>query len=339
MYKDEDRLDMEDMWLRVHDFSSRVRDVADKDNWKSEYLMGAFRELSSLAALIPFGAPHRNPFNYEKPVDYAAIAEEAVDTMNYLVALMGQLGINRRVFRSAWESKMAVLEQRFYQEHTAPVDSHRFLIMVDLDGVVADFRTGIRHWLSMQPEIPEEIREGMRDNDICTTLHLDIELGIDPHLYRTLKARWEAARGYRHLKGFPRTSDVFDVLTSAKNQFGDDLLVAFVTSRPEDPRNVWADTFEWIQENWSLHDSDPRFHLIFTKHKSEWVKATGLEVLACLEDEPNQVRRLAQGGSPVIMPVRGYNRDLTADGANRAAPESVGAALLSLLSHRFKEHA
>lgn len=298
------------IWQSVSEFSADARDHhsrASEDGltWAKEYLLGAYRELASFAVQMPEWRPHRQELNRPVPFDRKALAEEAADVMNYVIAALDVLGITADEFATAWQHKQYVLEQRFQQEILTPIKSHKYVVMIDLDGCVADFRRGI---LDDFIETYDAVRESSPSPKRSTTLHLDIEFGWSSDWYREAKARWEAGGGYGRLPTFESTRPIMVMLEELRRQFGSELAIAFVTSRPTEPRTVWHDTMRWI----TYWLGDVPFHLQFTQHKAEWLKATGCEVLFCLEDEPRQATRLAQSGYTVIVPARGYNQGVDA---------------------------
>lgn len=79
--------------------------------------------------------------------------------------------------------------------------------------------------------------------------------------------------------------------------------VILLSSRPyKQYRRIFADTIEWLRKNQLYYDA-----LFFEEDKREWVYSHYDKIAFCIEDDPNQVVKIANSGIKVFMPLYQYN--------------------------------
>ena len=307
---------LEEMFAKQGDFSLLVRNLKEGDpqirgqesaerlmEWSRTYILAAHAELSEMLETVPQWKPHRrNPV--EEPFNRYAFLEEGVDVFNYLLSAMLMADISPDEFYQVWRGKLDVLEQRFYQEVTSPLMEGEPAVMLDIDGVIADYRDGFLRFC--EPKLEHDLQGRV---DPSNHYELEREMGIKPEAYRTLKEAFIEEGMLRVLPRFGSARSLFDVAAKAGR-------VLVVSSREGDTdRKIYRDTLFWLKNNFPEHE----FVLHFTRNKSDWVRRTGVQLLAAVEDEPKTALRLALEfpEARVLVPALGYNESLRdADAAN-----------------------
>ena len=127
------------LWERQKAYNNRVKGVQDRTNgeWMETYILGMVSELGDLLEEMTW-KKHR--------VDYRSdfgpnVGEELADLTKYLLSMWELMGYGPWEIISACHDKSEILEFKFNQEHREPEVEEKILL-VDLDGVVADFRGG-----------------------------------------------------------------------------------------------------------------------------------------------------------------------------------------------------
>lgn len=323
---------LEEMFAKQGDFSLLVRNLKEADDqlrgqeaperlmeWSRTYILAAHAELSEMLETVPQWKPHRrNPV--DQPFNRYAFLEEGVDVFNYLLSAMLLADIGPDEFYQVWRGKLDVLEQRFLQEITAPLEPGEPAVMLDIDGVVADYRSGLLRFHEERTGQPVPLDTGEH-------YELELELGIKPEAYRQLKEAFVEEGGLRVL---PRFGSARDLMAMA-SKLG---RVLVVSSREGDTdRRIYRDTLFWLKTTFP----DYPFFLHFTRNKSDWIRRTGVQLLAAVEDEPKTALRLANEfpEARVMVPALGYNESLW--NARNLFRDSTKAIVSELESMSFKD--
>lgn len=325
---------LEEMFAKQGDFSLLVRNLKEGQHqrrdlesrerlveWSRTYILAAHAELSEMLETVPSWKPHRrNPV--EQPFDRDAFLEEGVDVFNYLLSALLLAGITHEEFHMVWRGKLDVLEQRLAQEVMDPLVPGDQVVMIDLDGVVADFRSGIfgHAGLNGYTDLPQ---------DRVTSYELEVDLGIQPEAYRKLKEDFHNSGGLRKLPRFGFAREMVE----AAAQVG---RIVFLSAREGDKnRRIYRDTLYWLKQNFpSL-----TFSLHFDRNKADWLQRAEVQVVAAIEDEPKTAQRLARQfpEAKILAPAAGYNETLAVGALghvpniHRALPHQIVSMLWDMV--------
>jgi hypothetical protein len=167
------------------------------------------------------------------------------------------------------------------------------VLLVDLDGTVADWRLGLINWLSLSGLIHQPV-------DPMTNLMIDVDMGWPFSQYSQWLGRFEREGGYGMLPAFP---DAVNFLTS----HADHILIG-VTSRPIKVNRILYDSLTWADK------LGIRFDLLelLGEGRVAWaleMQQAGCQVLL-LDDDPNNALRAAENGIRVVTRSFPYNEHL-----------------------------
>lgn len=319
------------------DFSLLVRNLKEARNvardeedmvrlvdWSRTYILAAHAELSEMLDTVPSWKPHRRSI-VEQPFNRDAFIEEGVDVFNYLLSALLLSGISAEEFYTIWRGKLDVLNQRLYQEVLDPLQPGQRVVMLDIDGVLADWRSGLIRF--MAEDLGHAHLLGVTDQ--ASVYQLDQDLQVSPEDYRTAKEEFHRRGGLRTL---PRMAWARKLVQFACNAGR----VVVLTSRPDDDRQVYRDTLYWLR---NLFGEQP-FILHFTRDKAVWLERARVDLVAAVEDEPDMAVRLAlqfdaRDQTPrVLVPDYPYNHEITsrivADRYYRGPMSSIASKLEAL---------
>lgn len=284
----------------VRKFKGSTESASDKILWAKEYTLAGIIEFGEMVDHLKW-KPHRAEHHF-MTFDRDGFIEEGVDVFNYLVAQLEMYGVSGEEFEQVWRDKYQVLEQRRKQEVLNPLKPGDPVVMIDLDGCVADFRKGLHeHFWAQNNHIFGEGRryENLPIQDPCTNLHCDLDWGIDPLTYRQVKWDFEAEGGYRHLPLMPRAKELIEIALEHAPR------IIFVTSRTVPLKRIYRDTLVWI----NTHFPGLNFDLFVDEKKAERLALSKAEVKLCVEDDPKHIDRLLAAGHPVMVPIHLYNQE------------------------------
>ncbi len=196
----------------------------DKVELTKEYLLSLHSELTEVLNNIPW-KKHR----FIGRSNRDALLEEMVDVQKFLWGLMMIWEVNPSELAHAFNRKSDIVEQRFQQDHVLPSQvANKDIVIVDIDGVVADWKNGFDLWVERH--------------------HPDLENGewdkhVDPGLRERLKNEMHGSGGMLHLQCLPGTAGI-----KLLQEKGYEII--WLTARPinSHPRLV-GDTIEWLKKN------------------------------------------------------------------------------------------
>lgn len=277
--------------VRKRTLNTECTSLEDRVAWTKEMALALSIEVSELVNETPW-KPHRRE-RVVKQFDRDGLLEEGVDVFNYLLALLDVWNVTGKEFYDIWDDKLRVLNQRRKQEVINPLKAEDTVVMLDLDGCLADFRGGFKNYLQTQRRLDDDFF------DPFASYKLDLDWTMSADDYRTLKQNFEDDAGYRSLPVYEGAKALVKAIEAAGHR------IVFLTSR-KGPKRVYRDSLVWIQENLGPQD----FALVMESNKAEWLSACPAKVWRCLEDEPETIKRLLSQGYDVLVPRLPYNKDL-----------------------------
>jgi hypothetical protein len=199
------------------------------------------------------------------------------------------------------QQKTEIMEFRRQQEMSPPIEGCNVLVL-DLDGVVADWRQGFLRWLrgtygNLYPTEPDPER----------SLSLDIDMGWSYSTYADLKAQFEREGGFSILPPFLST---LQLVREWRASDPSNRLVVTTARTTAIPR-VWYDTYNWLKSYAILPD-----RLYFTadgRIKITLELATRNKDVVLMDDNPDIHLRTSQNQIRMLVPARGYNWEIVPD--------------------------
>ena len=124
----------------------------DRVDLTKDYLLSLHSEITEVLNNIPWKS-HR----YTGESNREALLEEMVDVQKFLWGLMMIWKVNPEELSRAFIRKSEIVEQRFQQDHVLPDKvADKNIVIVDIDGVVADWENGFDQWVSKHhPELTQ----------------------------------------------------------------------------------------------------------------------------------------------------------------------------------------
>jgi hypothetical protein len=199
--------------------------------------LGAVEEVMEFLRTYEY-KPHRR---YKGRLQNVAHShEELIDLFKFWLSLADAAGLEMDKVEELYYAKSRVVRYRFQEEWTAAIDKP--CVIVDIDGVLADYYTGMMNWMRGSTEM------------LVEPWVLDKLL---PGTYLNAQTLQMSAGGWRELKHKFRTSGMKRTLPVYKDakQFlewcrGMGFLIILVTSRPIDEYpNLFTDTMTWLTNN------------------------------------------------------------------------------------------
>jgi len=237
---------MKDLLLGLHEEASELQRSADRSRYH-------------LLKLPPL--PTREKF-----------AEDVVDTLKYLLAIAALLGLDCHDLARAFAAKTLHVAERWGQEKMELKQTTRVL-MVDIDGVLADWLGGFLAYLNGALGEP-----------------------IDPRLvnHQSMDQRkdaFHASGGFKKLDVLPGAVETLTWIRSLGYK------IALVTARPHRRfPNIYRDTVDWLEQAGIKYDI-----LLFEREKdvvlSRLAPAT---ILAHVEDRARHASEMAAAGVRVL---------------------------------------
>lgn len=282
------------VWNQQHDYNERIKKLQSRTDseWMINYILGTMTEMGELLQEVKWKDHRISSSNTFGP----NIKDQLADITKYVFSMWQVLGCSEDEMLEEMFMKGDVLEQLAEQE-MAPDHIFKKIIMLDLDGVVADFRAGFEQWLKNSAWdylIPIDPTKN--------TLHLDINYGWDFNTYTEAKLEFERQGGYNSLPAIEETVDAINTL------FLRDYYIIVHTARPYTAlRRVWVDTFKWLREN---HVSFNELHFGYDSRVTYAKKLANSNLVIAMEDDPVLIQRYSGSGISTLVFPQLYNRDL-----------------------------
>jgi NTP pyrophosphatase (non-canonical NTP hydrolase) len=290
--KDDIDVDLYKLWIQQQNYNADIRKIQTKTDgeWMINYILGTMSELAELLEQMNWKQHRFTTINSFGP----NVEEELADVTKYILSMWQLLGHTPQTMINAMAQKGMILNQLLKQE-TNPIPNDKMILMLDLDGCVADFRTGFYTWLSS--ERWNTLLRAEREN---SNLHLDIEQGWEYTLYQEAKLEFEKAGGYSFL---PPIQPVIDRVNALARE---GWYVIACTARPfSQYKRIWKDTWIWLQEHHvkvnELHFGG-ELRIQIAKSYSE------CNLVIAIEDDPIMIERYNSCNISTLMVPHIYNQ-------------------------------
>lgn len=288
---------LDEVWDKQQSYNTLVmaKNHKTSSEWMINYILGASSELSELLQQTNW----RN--NFTRTVDEFGpnVAEELADITKYVFSLWQLMGFTSLDMLQAMDLKGEILNQLMYQETRALLERRR-IIMLDLDGVIADFRQGFMEWVSSSKW--SEILT-IKEEEIG--LHMDINHGWDYRSYNQAKIEFERDGGYSFLPSITSIKMALNTL----NRIGYYTIV--YTARPFTTyKRIWGDTWTWLKDHNIIVNE---LHFGYEERVVAASRLAENNYVMALEDDPTLINRYAGCNIPVFVYPQPYNVSLFAN--------------------------
>ena len=282
------------LWDVQKSYNDRImleEGTADPEYWSRNYLLGIVSEIDEVLREINWKR-HRKS---NKQVIRENILEELADIYKFVLSLTAIWGFSYSDLQNAALNKSAVLDFKLDMEFRKPVSNERIIIF-DIDGTVADYKSSFIKWANEQGIHPSD------DWKNSTEMHIDKALEMGYVDYYNLKELFEASGQYRHLIPY------MDAVEELKKQQADGVYLIAVTARPsQNYKRIFRDTLEWLSDQGIMPDElqmlyDGRIMLACDKAKDNEV--------VLWDDDPTTIHRASKTGITTFMREHKYNLHL-----------------------------
>jgi NTP pyrophosphatase (non-canonical NTP hydrolase) len=278
---------IEELWEEQKQYNQKIRQTESRsdEEWILHYVVGCQEELFELLREVDWKFHRSRRFR-----EHSSIPWELADITKYVMCLWQTFGIELEQALQWVKWKSSYLEQLYYQEH--PHELKENVIIVDLDGVVANFRKGFLTWCQTK---------GISLNLLRKNIHLDIAAGWNTPEYESFKLEFELkTEGYLSL---PAYNHVIEAINSLEQTS-----VIVHTARPRNSK-VISDTWRWLQQNNlkldELYIGSSNGRLV----QAQALLSQGYKVLL-LEDDPTLLERARSiKGLKILKSKQPYNED------------------------------
>lgn len=212
-----------------------------------------------------------------KPSSREALLNELIDVQKYLWGLMQIWGINIPDIERAFKSKSSIVERRFKQEHLLPkLIGNNELVVVDIDGTVADWDNGFTEWaLRSHPSYTED----------------DFAKHVNPGLREQLKSNFYDIGGMATL---PPIEGAVDAVNKLMTQY---TVVWLSARRVTDFPRIEHDTLLWLEK----HGLPTKYIYWSDLNKHQYILEQFPLAKALFDDEPEVVQRAKEFGIQTYM--------------------------------------
>ncbi len=251
------------------------------------FCLALHSEVSQLADAVHY-KEHRK---IKTQTNRQQILYETVDIFRYTLATMNLWGITSEEFLDAFDSRDASLWDK--KNRSLTDWSGQKTVIVDVDDVLARFRTGFFDWLNsnfdlnLTTEYPEYYFSG-------PVGHMTGEEAF---------SKFIEENGFRNLKVNNTVSESLKALQE-KGYW-----IQLLTARPHDSLKCMYDTYWWLSKNDIPYNS-----ISFSFEKFRWLsdKPFYLEnkVVAAIDDSPKHAAEYAAQGINTLVPKRAYNKQV-----------------------------
>jgi NTP pyrophosphatase (non-canonical NTP hydrolase) len=294
---EDQKITLRKVWDQQILYNLQVREIKPRNDadWMINYILGTISELSELLDEMNWKR-HRLTFVKEFGPN---VEEELADITKYVLSMWQLMNFSPGEMLEALYRKGEILDQLFIQETRGPLHDED-IVIIDLDGVLADFRVGFREWLK-DSSWSELLSMGEHEFG----LHMDINSGWKYSTYEEAKLEFEKTGGYKNLPPMQ------NVLKAVRMMSVGGCYIYAWTARPNGVyKRIWADTWMWLK------DQNLPVQGLYFGNDERVVEASNLRnnsrVIA-FEDNPVLARRYAASNIPVILIPQPYNKDLPHD--------------------------
>jgi uncharacterized HAD superfamily protein/NTP pyrophosphatase (non-canonical NTP hydrolase) len=229
------------------------------------------------------------------------ITWELADLLKYVLSIAELWEIAPEQLLEIAEQKSQVLRLTRHMDRVIETMRSQRVMMVDLDGTLADWRRTFHQWVAERIEVPEF--------DPRNTLAFEVDLGIPFREYNRLKNQFEEEGGYASLLPI-KTS-----IQTVRQAQARGIVIVVHTARPSSRlKRVWWDSYSWLKS----HEIFPDVLRIGSLERIlASLRLAEKNRVVMLEDDPELALRAANAGIQVFLRSTPYNAHVAGMGIVR----------------------
>jgi len=280
-------------WSDQDNYNLLIRAQQGSDDpqfWTTQYCLGLIGEIDELLREINW-KKHRKDQHLE--INRENIAMELADLTKYVMSLWQVWGFTLNEMNDYVALKSRILVQLRKQEYRIPTKS-KVVVICDIDGTLADWRTSFINWLSERDVNSETF-------DPVSSMMLDVDLLMRYSDYYELKEQFESSGGYRDLIPY---QDAIQWIQHNRSE----MYLIITTARPNNVyHRIWADTWIWLD---NLGVAPDELHIT---HEPRILMANDFSHeynVILIDDNPGILIRAANNGIKTYCREQPYNKSL-----------------------------
>lgn len=287
-------VDLYSVWTQQSEYNDRIKRLksGDEADWMIDYILGTISELGELLKEMNWKKHRLHSLEDFGP----NVSEELADISKYVLSMWQIAGFSQLDMLKAVYRKGEILEQLYWQEVSRSLTGEKIVIL-DLDGVVADFRQGFSKWIT-----GSHWSSILNIDERDFGLHLDLNNGWEYSTYEEAKLEFERLGGYNYLPPIEK------VLEAVKHLSIKGFKILVWTARPNHIyKRIRSDTWAWLMDKeipaeGLYFGGDERIRAAKKLSESNFVIA--------FEDNTTLAKRYAISGIPVVLITQPYNVDM-----------------------------
>jgi hypothetical protein len=217
---------------------------------------------------------------------------ESVDVIRYVAAILNTWDFTHEDLEFAMELRDSHLNIR--QRLLTKKWSGEPVVIVDMDDVIADFRTDFYDWLGKRG-----VKTNLSGKEYYNTQAL-LDAGLEPS---------RAFDEFINEGGMARLRPIDWLVNELRALSSRGVWVQILTARPQENPMVECSTFSWLQENGVPFDG-----VAFSPEKYRWLYGQDFyakgHVLFAIDDSPKHALEYASHGVMTLSPRVPYNEQL-----------------------------
>lgn len=296
-----DRMSMlEEIWEKQRKYNDKLTELCpDRDNptrWTEILVLGLINELDEVLREIKWKRHRGSPGNAE--VSKQNLAYEFSDLTKYVLSLWQVWGFELNDMLLETYRKSSIMDLRLQQEFRELPPAGTDVLLVDLDGTLADLRGGLWSYTILNCALP-----GVTVPKV-ETLNADVDLKIDYRKFQRIKEMFTEDGMFGRL---PPLGAACGAVRKALEQ---GVYVIACTARPaqKHPR-LWLETWSWLEDQGlgaikQLYiGDDARIKILLD------LAEQGCNVVL-FDDDPNTIERALNSGIKAVVAKYPYNAHL-----------------------------
>lgn len=232
--------DLDKIWKDQKEFNANffpeAKSPEEKCSQTKEFVLCSISEMDELLRAIRWKI-HRN---VQPKLNPEHIRNEMTDIFKYFVSKCLVWGITPDdVVKDYWR-KSAVCRQRYVEEYLSTVSNEDKVAVIDIDGVLADYKEGLLRWIDKNIEVKTPYTRPVRNSK---EWNCDADsLGISESLWQAIKHRFRTEKGKLDIPEYPGATHFMKTLRAKGYK------IIVLTSRPIDVYpNIYTETVEWLK--------------------------------------------------------------------------------------------
>lgn len=215
-------------------------------------------------------------------IDRDNLAEELIDCNKFLLGMFQIWGFTYEQYVEEFKRKSMVVEQRFAQERSLPALANATCVIIDIDGVLADYPNGFYEYCvkTFYPKFSkQEFAKFYKEVPILNR--------------EAMKASYRQSGIKANLGVIPGSKELLD---SIRRRSNGNIKVILMTKRPYSRYyRIYPDTLEWLAKNELVYDG-----IIWAEDKGIETLQKFKNVMWSADDELSNVKRFKEAGITAI---------------------------------------